>query len=122
MLIHALALREIVLFVGNHFIVSVELRWKKSRNSFWLFIRLHDSWLYFTLQYLSAAREGLREPSGNVPARSEPDIRLLVGFSPISSKTQMTFSSPFFSNSKQVNGCYWRLIRRWKDAQRMEGM
>lgn len=69
MLIHALALRVIVLFVGNHFIVSVELRWKKPRNSFWLFIRLHDSWLYFILQYLSAAREGLKEPCGNVPCQ-----------------------------------------------------
>lgn len=44
------------------------------------------------------------------PARSEPDSRLLVGFHPISSN--MTFSSPFFSNSRQVNGCYWRLIKK----------
>lgn len=111
MLIHALALRTIGLFVGNHFIVSVGLRWKTSRNSFWLFIRLHDSWLYFTLQCFSAAREGLKEPR----QYSLPGVSLIVHCwwaSIPSPQIQMTFSSPFFSNSRQVNGCYWRLIKK----------
>lgn len=29
---------------------------------------------------------------------------------------------PFLRNSRQVNGCYWRLLKRWRDAQRMEGI
>lgn len=68
-LIHALTLGMIVLLVGNHFIGSEELRWKTARNSFCLFIRLCDSWLYSAFQYLSAAREALKEPCGNAPCQ-----------------------------------------------------